>query len=733
MKKQKSCKRALSMLVSVIMLMGVVPSTVMALSVLPEEEDGLRYVDEEGEIQFYEGKYTVVDETYNSCEFSSEDDSQAWYLFKLSENYYGSLTFTERIEIKGDVVFVLDPYLQLNLPKGIHVGPDSSLTISSPKSETDSYSGSISIFPTYSNGQNLSIDDGYAAIGGNPNETNGDITINGGGVSIWGGIGGACIGSGGKMNGSAFDENAEGLLSYYDGTGTITGTIKINYASVICPYNGDTNTYAAVIGGGYRSNAPEILLNHVSFTGIIATDGAVVGAGPHGRCDDITIKGAMDRFQVLAINHGSGSAFGDSVSPSSDVTFVRSILFQDFCRIETISQEGEKVIRIESGDDFSVYDSAMILVGNDDLRKTNDISECLNHSHVTIRICQHENAVYERTEDGHTMVCDNCRVQFREEAHEFENGVCSVCGYRADAVLQSATVIFEGELKLRFGFSFSTDMLEDSEAYVQFENLVSGNQVKLDISEGKPSGNYVYFDYAFPLPEFDQTIQVRVFRAGGEVVSFYTGRGVDCTENGFSYSAYKYTSKMRNVGPEASSSSLMSGLALALQNYGLAAEQYFGLNMPTTGDWGSAKVTEETLEPYKHVVQEGSQKPDGVRVFINLFFEEDHTLRFTYELPQGKTKNDYTFLLDGKEYTPIACGENRYCIEVSNISAIDMADMHSFTISDGSKTYTVDACALSYARTSIKNGSENRRILGVEMYLYYQAATAFFQPEAANA
>ena len=136
MKKQKRCKRALSMLVSVIMLMGVLPSTVMASSIMPEEDAGLRYVDEEGEIQFYDGKYTVVDETYNSCEFSSEDDSQAWYLFKLSENYYGSLTFTERIEIKGDVVFVLDPHLQLNLPKGIHVGPDSSLTISSPKSET---------------------------------------------------------------------------------------------------------------------------------------------------------------------------------------------------------------------------------------------------------------------------------------------------------------------------------------------------------------------------------------------------------------------------------------------------------------------------------------------------------------------------------------------------------------------------------------------------------------------
>ena len=41
------------------MLVGVIPSTVFASSFLPDD-DGLRYVDEDGEIQFYEGKYTVV-------------------------------------------------------------------------------------------------------------------------------------------------------------------------------------------------------------------------------------------------------------------------------------------------------------------------------------------------------------------------------------------------------------------------------------------------------------------------------------------------------------------------------------------------------------------------------------------------------------------------------------------------------------------------------------------------
>lgn len=52
--------------------------------------------------------------------------------------------------------------------------------------------------------------------------------------------------------------------------------------------------------------------------------------------------------------------------------------------------------------------------------------------------------------------------------------------------------------------------------------------------------------------------------------------------------------------------------------------------------------------------------------------------------------------------------------------------MHTFTITDGTDTYTVSASALSYALSSILNGTPERQNLGKALFLYNQAANAFF-------
>lgn len=51
---------------------------------------------------------------------------------------------------------------------------------------------------------------------------------------------------------------------------------------------------------------------------------------------------------------------------------------------------------------------------------------------------------------------------------------------------------------------------------------------------------------------------------------------------------------------------------------------------------------------------------------------------------------------------------------------------HTFTVTDGTNTYTVTASALSYAYTSVKNGDSDRQNLGKALYLYNQAADAHF-------
>lgn len=72
-----------------------------------------------------------------------------------------------------------------------------------------------------------------------------------------------------------------------------------------------------------------------------------------------------------------------------------------------------------------------------------------------------------------------------------------------------------------------------------------------------------------------------------------------------------------------------------------------------------------------------------------------------------------------------SAGKNGY-LQVENIAAPNLDTAHSFTITDGTDTYTVTASALSYGYTSVKNGDEARRNLGKALYLYNQAANEMF-------
>ena len=51
---------------------------------------------------------------------------------------------------------------------------------------------------------------------------------------------------------------------------------------------------------------------------------------------------------------------------------------------------------------------------------------------------------------------------------------------------------------------------------------------------------------------------------------------------------------------------------------------------------------------------------------------------------------------------------------------------HEFTISDGESTYTITMSVLTYARSSVANGTEARKNLGKALYRYNFASKAKF-------
>ena len=66
--------------------------------------------------------------------------------------------------------------------------------------------------------------------------------------------------------------------------------------------------------------------------------------------------------------------------------------------------------------------------------------------------------------------------------------------------------------------------------------------------------------------------------------------------------------------------------------------------------------------------------------------------------------------------------EELYYLEVAGVPSNKLDVVHRLSISDGSTTYTMKVSVLTYARSSVINGTEARKNLGKALYLYNIAA-----------
>ena len=289
-------------------------------------------------------------------------------------------------------------------------------------------------------------------------------------------------------------------------------------------------------------------------------------------------------------------------------------------------------------------------------------------------------------------------------------------------IINSAKVEFQGKIQLQFSFSFPENVLADEGAYVNFEK--AGTTTKKLVSEGTTDGEKISFIIPVPAPELADDIIVKVFDGRNRQLNLKSAKGTDYTENGFVYSVKTYAQNKSQNG----STDKMRALAKALDDYGTAAHNYFTDSPSILPVDGAVKaVTLDEIAPYA-LSTEGT-KPDGlIRAYISAAFESDNSLCITYEIDYSKPFGNYTFLVDGTEKSPIDEGAPAYktvSLLVTNIAAPNLDTPHTFTITDGINTYTVTACALSYAYTSVKNGSSARQDLGKALYLYNRAADAY--------
>ncbi len=307
-------KRILSIILSIIFCLGMMPISVFADSIA---SDDILYLDwDPGQQKLVEKHYT---ETYTEIASDSTSLSEGWYLVS------GYVEIVSRIEVSGDVHIILEDYAYLNAKKGITVQDTNSLTIYAQSTGANM-------------GQLTATGGEYGAgIGGGINGSGGNITITGGNINATGsggsgmsgggaGIGGGVEGSGGsiyvltKVN--ATGDNADDIgngMKGFGGSG-IRPTDTDNVYEVF----GEASLHCdIIIPSGAIVNIPEgitltipdgkTLTNNgtINIHGTLTNNGTLINNGT------INILGTLDNLNTLT---NDGSIYKcDSGTFSSDI------------------------------------------------------------------------------------------------------------------------------------------------------------------------------------------------------------------------------------------------------------------------------------------------------------------------------------------------------------------------------------------------------------------------------
>lgn len=222
----------------------------------------------------------------------------------LHEGWYyvdGNVSYSQRIEIDGNVNIILKDLSILNAPYGIHVPSDSSLTI---WGQERAYQVPDSDAVTQGNGT-LSASNrvsasgsGYsnnAAIGGNSGETPGEITFNGGVITA--------AAQNGAAIGSAADQNAN--------------SVSIFKACVTAKSLGGGS---AAIGGGRNGSGGRVDIDD-AYVNVVGSNysqsnklyaSSAIGAGEKTSSDKIS--GASVGIRSAYVHAEAGSAGEDGVA-----------------------------------------------------------------------------------------------------------------------------------------------------------------------------------------------------------------------------------------------------------------------------------------------------------------------------------------------------------------------------------------------------------------------------------
>ena len=299
----------------------------------------------------------------------------------------------------------------------------------------------------------------------------------------------------------------------------------------------------------------------------------------------------------------------------------------------------------------------------------------------------------------------------------------------APCVIKGVSGSFNDKIKLNYYFDIPESVVDEGGAYVTITNGATAEAVTLPVEEADfVEGKGFRFSIPLAAKEASDTITARLFDQWGNELSIQNiGGDTDYTKNGVQYSLAEYLTWLEIHAEDEQE----RAVGAAAKDYCTAAQIYFDYNADGLSVSSAVNtVTKETMHEYVSV-RDGNL-PEGVSIRgISAMLESNNTLRlylgfndvdpysFIYSIDGSKVdlKQRST---DGAYYLALDYG----------VYSNHLQDKHTYSVSDGSKTYTITASVLTYARSCVIT-ENNKKIsnLGKTLYLYNKAAVDAFGDE----
>lgn len=506
-----------------------------------------------------------------------------------------------------------------------------------------------------------------------------------------------CIGLFGSSESDGNIKNVGVVDSYFKGNDHVGGVCGNNAGTITNCYNAGNLTAieaSATIGGicGYNNGGT---VTNCYNTGTVTATGSVASVGGVCGCSIAPISNCYNIGTVTATSSSAdiSGICGYYFGPIKNCYYLADTEDENGGKTTAQFASGEIAYLLSQGcstgegDDTVTYDGSIWgqTIGTDTYPT---LGGAKVYKNATYKGCEGKPGEPVSYEYSNTE-----KNTYGDHPDTDNDGKCDDCSAIIDGIgakLAGYSLSLTGNIGVNFYMELSNQIIADKDAYMQFtlpngtvtKVLVSEAQTNSTISEGK-----IYYRFPCEVASYEMTqdIKAQMFDGNGKCGKDYT-----YTVRDYAQYLINHVDLYQEVYP----------FAKAMLNYGACAQKYFN---KAVDDLANKYLTADDLEiPDRFegyingfVAKKAENEVLGQFAGLSMVLKSETTLNLFYEPKEGINVSKLTFLVDGKEITPVKRGQY-YILSLKNIKANELGNSKTFTVTDGTNTLSGDYCALMY-------------------------------------